>query len=406
MSEFLQLTIAVVVLIAAAKVGGYLSYKSGQPAVMGELLAGLILGPTVIDFIHLPQFTNQHMGEMIEYLAEFGVLLLMFIAGLDLHLKDLKQSGKVSMSAGVLGFITPIVMGLGLALLFSYEMRSAVFIGLILSATSVSISAQTLMELGVLRSRVGISLLGAAVVDDILVVLGLSIFVALVISGSTNGVVDIGIIVLRMSLYLGLAIFLGLRLLPRLSQRADKLPVSQGLISFVFIMLLFYAWSAEVLGTMAAITGSFLAGLSFAGSPLRNRIRDGISSIAYGVFIPIFFVNIGLSSNLSALSADLWLMLAAIVAVAIVSKVLGAGLGGRLGGLTNGEALNLGVGMISRGEVGLIVASTGIAEGVIGVEIFSLSVGMVLITTLATPPLLRAVVTRHKAPAVRDQQTD
>jgi Kef-type K+ transport system membrane component KefB len=406
MSEFLQLTIAVVVLIAAAKVGGYLSFKLGQPAVMGELLAGLILGPSVIDFIHLPQFTNQHMGETIHYLAEFGVLLLMFIAGLDLHLKDLTQAGRVSMSAGVLGFIIPIVMGMGLALLFSYEMRSAVFIGLILSATSVSISAQTLMELGVLRSRVGISLLGAAVVDDILVVLGLSIFVALVISGVTNGLVDIGIIILRMSLYLGLATFLGLTLLPRLSQRVDRMPISQGLISFVFIMLLFYAWSAEVLGTMAAITGSFLAGLSFAGSPLRNRIKDGISSMAYGVFVPIFFVNIGLSSNLSALSADLWLMLAAIVAVAIVSKVLGAGLGGRLGGLTNGEALNLGVGMISRGEVGLIVASTGIAEGLIGAEIFSLSVGMVLITTLLTPPLLRAVVTRQKTPAISFQQTD
>jgi Kef-type K+ transport system membrane component KefB len=171
-------------------------------------------------------------------------------------------------------------------------------------------------------------------------------------------------------------------------------------------MLLFYAWSAEVLGSMAAITGSFLAGLSFAGSSLRNRIRDGLSSMAYGVFVPIFFVNIGLSSDLSALSGDQWLMLAAIVLVAIVSKVLGAGLGGRLGGLSNGEALNLGVGMISRGEVGLIVASTGMLEGLIGAEIFSLSVGMVLITTLLTPPLLRAVVSRQKAASLPNQQTD
>jgi Kef-type K+ transport system membrane component KefB len=406
MSSFLQLTIAVVVLITAAKAGGYLSLRLGQPAVLGELLAGLILGPTLIDFIHLPQFSDQHMGETIHYLAEFGVLLLMFIAGLDLHLKDLTQSGKVAVTAGILGFITPIIMGWGLALLFSYDMRTAVFIGLILSATSVSISAQTLMELGVLRSRVGISLLGAAVVDDILVVLGLSIFVALVLSGSTSGLADVGMIVLRMALYLGVATFLGLRLLPRLSQRADRMPVSQGLISFVFIMLLFYAWSAEVLGSMAAITGSFLAGLSFAGSSLRNRIRDGLSSMAYGVFVPIFFVNIGLSSDLSALSGDQWLMLAAIVLVAIVSKVLGAGLGGRLGGLSNGEALNLGVGMISRGEVGLIVASTGMLEGLIGAEIFSLSVGMVLITTLLTPPLLRAVVSRQKAASLPNQQTD
>jgi Kef-type K+ transport system membrane component KefB len=406
MSAFLQLTIAVVVIIAAAKIGGYLSVKLGQPTVLGELIAGLILGPTLIDFLHLPQFSDQHLGETIHYLAEFGVLLLMFIAGLELHLKDLTNAGKVAIGAGVLGFLTPILMGWGLALLFSYEMEAAVFIGLILSATSVSISAQTLMELNVLRTRVGISLLGAAVVDDILVVLGLSIFVALVLSGASGGLAEIGLIVLRMVLYLGLATILGLRLFPRLSQRADKMPVSQGLISFVFIMLLFYAWSAEVLGSMAAITGSFLAGLSFAGSPLRNRIRDGLSSMAYGVFVPIFFVNIGLSSDLSALSGNQWWMLAAICVVAIVSKVLGAGLGGRLGGLSNGEALNLGVGMISRGEVGLIVATTGLAEGLIGTEIFSLSVGMVLITTLVTPPLLRAVVKRQKTKAVTQEQSD
>jgi len=391
MLPFLQLAIAIVVLITAAKAGGYLSVRLGQPAVLGELLAGLILGPTVLDFVHLPVFTDEHLAETIHQLAEFGVLLLMFIAGLGLHISDLASSRRVALAAGVLGFVTPVAMGAGLAQFFSYELQSAVFIGLILSATSVSISAQTLMELKALRSRVGISLLGAAVVDDILVVLGLSIFVALSGGGATSGLADVGLILVRMILYLGLAGLIGSRLLPRLSRLVDRLPVSQGLISFVFVTLLLYAWAAEVLGGMAAITGSFLAGLFFASDPLKARIEEGISNLAYGVFVPIFFINIGLSADLSAMSPGMWWLFAALVVVAIVSKVIGSGLGGRLGGLHNLEALNLGVGMISRGEVGLIVASIGLAEGMIGAEVFSTVVGLVLVTTLLTPPLLRAV---------------
>jgi len=389
MTPFLQFAIALAIIITGAKLGGYISLKLGQPSVMGELIVGIILGPSVIDLMHLAPFTDKHLGEAVAHIAELGVLLLMFIAGLDLHLSDLAKSGKVAALAGILGVFLPLGMGYGLASMFSFDFQEALFTGLILSATSVSISAQTLMELRVLRSRVGIGLLGAAVFDDILVVLGLSVFIALTLgSGGLGGIAWIAI---RMLLYLGIAAAFGMALIPKLSQRIDRLPISQGLLAFVVVITLFYAWSAEVLGGMAAITGSFLAGLMFARSPLKERIESGVSSLAYSFFVPIFFVNVGLAANARLLSGDsLWLLLG-MSAVAIVSKILGSGVGARLAGFTNLEALQLGAGMSSRGEVGLIVASVGIAEGLISSDLFAVVVGVVIITTLLTPMMLRAL---------------
>jgi Kef-type K+ transport system membrane component KefB len=288
-------------------------------------------------------------------------------------------------------------MGYGLALAFSFDQQSALFTGLILAATSVSISAQTLMELRVLRSRVGIGMLGAAVFDDILVVLGLSVFVALAVG--SGGLWRVAWIALRMLLYLGIATVVGMILLPKLSPKIDKLPISQGLMAFVLLVALFYAWSAEVLGGMAAITGAFLAGLMFARSPFKDRIESGISILAYSFFVPIFFVNVGLAANARLLTGEsLWLLLAMIV-VAVISKVIGSGLGARIGGFSNLESLQLGAGMTSRGEVGLIVASVGIAEGLIPPDIFAVIVGVVIVTTLLTPAMLRSLFSRTSAKA-------
>ncbi len=398
MSPVLQLILALMVIIVAAKLAGYVSYRVGQASVLGELLIGLILGPSLLDFLHLPFFTSAHLSETVHELAEFGVLLLMFIAGLELHLSDLIASGKVAALAGTLGVLAPVLLGLGLGLLLGFEVEPAIFIGLVLAATSVSISAQTLIELDALRSRVGISLLGAAVFDDILVVLGLSVFVAL--TASNTGTADLtGVvgIVAQMALFLVVALLAGLWLLPtRFTRLVDRLPISEGLMAFVFVVMLLYSWAAEVFGNMAAITGAFLAGLIFARSPLKERIEVGMSVLAYGVFVPIFFVNIGLLVNVRELTADGVLLLAALAVVAVISKVAGAGLGGRLGGLAGRESLQLGVGMMSRGEVGLIVATVGVDNGLIGSETFAAVVGVVILTTLLTPPLLRSL---FRAPA-------
>lgn len=236
---------------------------------------------------------------------------------------------------------------------------------------------------------------GAAVFDDILVVLGLSMFVALAVgSGDLGSIIWIAV---RMFLYLGIGAALGMVLIPRLRQKIDGLPISQGLLAFVVVVTLFYTWTAEILGGMAAITGSFLAGLMFARSPMKDRIENGVSALAYSFFVPVFFVNVGLAANARLLTGDsLWLLLG-MSAAAIISKVLGSGIGARLADFTNLEALQLGAGISSRGEVGLIVASVGIAEGIINTEIFDVVVGVVIITTLLTPLMLRALFSGNHA---------
>jgi Kef-type K+ transport system membrane component KefB len=209
MTPFLQFILALCIIIGAAKVGGYLSSRLGQPAVAGEVLAGLILGPSVLNFLHWPAFTGEQLGETIAYLAELGVLLLLFIAGLELHLTDLAKSGKSAVLAGSLGFVLTLGMGYLLATIFSVETKQALFIGLILAPTSIGISAQTLMELKVLRSKVGTTLLGAAAIDDTLGVLGVSLFLALFLGGASSGFSSVLVILLRMSLFLVVASAIG-----------------------------------------------------------------------------------------------------------------------------------------------------------------------------------------------------
>jgi Kef-type K+ transport system membrane component KefB len=377
--------------------GGYLSYRVGQPAVLGELLVGILLGPSIVDFFHFSFFTDIHLHEIIQELAELGVMLLMFLAGLELHLSEMLKSSKVAVLAGVLGVLFPLGLGAAGGALFALAPKNSLFLGLTLAATSVSISAQTLMELNRLRSRIGIGLLGAAVFDDILVVLGLSTFTALATANPADhsGLLMILNTLMRMTIFLIFSSLIGYFLLPKLTLRIHSLEISQGLISFVFVTILLFGWMADLLGKMAAITGAFLAGLWFARTALRERIASGISTIAYGIFVPLFLVNVGLNADIKTLiGANFWLFLV-LFSVAVVGKVLGAALGALLSGYTPLEALQLGVGMSSRGEVGLIVASVGIAEGYLTTASFSAIVGVVIATTLMTPPLLRYLIQRE-----------
>ena len=400
MSPFLQLIFLLSIILTAAKLAGYLSSLIGQPAVLGELIIGLILGPSIIDILHLPVFGDPLLEESIEHLAEIGVLLLMFIAGLELHLDELARNSKVSALAGILGVAIPIALGYLVGLGFDFEPEQAVFLGLTLGATSVSISAQTLMELGALRSRVGLGLLGAAVFDDVMVILLLSAFLAF--STGAGGIAIIGLIFLRMVAFLALSVAFGLWVLPRLSKRISRLPISQGVLTFALVIMLMYGIAAELIGNMAAITGTFLAGLMFARSPEKERIERGMSALSYGLFVPIFFVNIGLSVNARQLDAGILILMLAITVAAILGKWVGAGLGARLADFSWRESLQLGAGMISRGEVGLILAAVGISEGLVDQPIFSAIVGMVLITTLITPPTLRALFAQRETRSVAE----
>jgi Kef-type K+ transport system membrane component KefB len=391
----LQLAFILAVVIFSAKLAGYLSTRFGQPSVLGELLVGLLLGPSLIDVAHLGFITDTHVEEIITQIGELGVLLLMFIAGMGLHLNELARNTRVSALAGSLGVVVPVGLGWGIGRLLGLDTPAAIFLGLTLGATSVSISVQTLMELKALRSRVGLGLLGAAVFDDILVILLLSAFLAL--EAGSGGFWNILVIFLRMLLFLALSAGFGIWVLPRLVRRVAQLPISQGTLSLAVVVLLAYGITAELLGGVAAITGTFLAGLMFSRSPEKSRFENGMLSLGYSFFIPIFFVSIGLTINLREVTPEtLWLLLG-ISLVGIVGKLFGAGLGAWLGGFSRLEALQLGAGMISRGEVGLIVASVGISQGLVSDSEFSAIIGMVLVTTLITPPLLRFLFSKSSA---------
>lgn len=389
MSPFLQLAFVLTVILLAAKTAGYISTRLGQPSVLGELIVGLLLGPSLLDLTHLHIITDVHLNEIVIELGELGVLILMFLAGLELHFSDLVRNMRVSIYAGLLGVAVPVGLGWLLGEIFGLNGDQAFFLGLSLGATSVSISAQTLMELKVLRSRVGLGLLGAAVFDDIFVIFLLSTFLALLTS-TNSSLVSILVVFGRMFLFLLLSVIFGLWALPYLTRKVNELSISYGLITLALVVMLAYGLAAELVGEMAAITGTFLAGLMFARTPEKEEFENGLQVLAYSFFVPIFFVTIGLSIDLHTIKITaLWLALA-VSLTAILGKLLGASIGARLAHFSLRESIQLGIGMISRGEVGLIVAKVGLDAGLLNNTAFSAVIAMVLVTTLVTPPLLRA----------------
>ena len=394
MSPFLQLAFELVIILLAAKAAGTISTRLGQPSVLGELLVGVLLGPSLLNILGLPFINNPTLETIISDLSELGVLLLMFLAGLELHLGELAGHRRVSLLASAGGLLLSIGLGWGAGRLIGLKDSAALLIGMALGATSVSISARTLMEMGVLRSRVGLSLLGAAVVDDILSILAFSIFLAMTTgSGGFWGLVWLTI---RMALFLAGASAFGLWVLPRLARWVGRLSVSQGMLAFAIVMLLVYGLAAEVVGQMAALIGAFLAGLMFARTPEKSQIEQGMSSLAYGLFVPIFFINIGLSINLRSLQLNAVGLILVVTLAAIAGKLLGAAAGARLGGFPGNEAFQLGAGMVARGEVTLIVAAAGSKAGLLDSAAFSAIVAAVLLSTLVTPSMLRFAFARFR----------
>lgn len=402
MPHTLQVLLLLGVIIASAKLAGALSARLGQPAVFGELLIGLVLGPTVLDILGWRVFLSPGAAgqppaalmPLVHDLAEVGVVLLIFVAGLETDLSEMRRVGHVAFWAAVGGVALPLAGGAALAVAFGLPLLwQGLFVGTILTATSVSITAQTLMELGALRSREGTVILGAAVIDDVIGILVLSFVVAFARVHGGVDLAEVGLVVARMAAYFLVAILLGAFFQPA-GRWAEKLGVSQGLLAVVLVVVLVYAWAAEWLGGVAAVTGAYLAGVFFARTSFKSKIDAGIHPLTYSLFVPVFFVGIGLDTDGRQLGGRV-LFTVAIVLVAIVSKVVGCGAGARLLGLTRDESVRVGIGMISRGEVGLIVASYGLTHGIVGLDVFSASVIMVLATTMVTPLLLRLVVPRR-----------
>ena len=404
MTHLLQLLLALALIVAAAKLSGAAANRVGQPAVFGEILAGLVLGPTVLNVLGWPVFAailpvahGPAPGPLIDSLrdlAEIGVILLMFIAGLETDLVEMRRVGTVAFWAAFGGVVLPLVGGAVTAVAFGLPLFwTGLFIGTILTATSVSISAQTLMELNAVRSREGSTILGAAVIDDVMGIILLSLVVAFARASGGISPVEIAWIVVRMVLFFGGAILLG-HYFERIAAWADRLAVSQGLLAVVLVVALLYACAAEFVGGVAAITGSYLAGVLFAQTRFKSAIDQGIHPLTYTMLVPVFFISIGLLANGRALGNQVWFTVL-LVAVAIVTKAVGCAAFARLFGFSTTESVRVGVGMISRGEVGLIVAGYGLAHGLIRLDVFSAAVIMVLATTMITPPLLRLTFPRR-----------
>lgn len=396
MTETVQFILALGLLIGFAKAMGYLTYRLNQPAVLGELLAGVIIGPTLLNLLGIQLIFPD--GDSVKHtlieMAEIGVLLLMLMAGLEVDIQNLLHVGKPAMLAGVIGVIVPLVVITPVITLFGYSFERALFLGILFASMSTSITAQVMLELGVLQRLEGLTLLGAALIDDAVVILLLSTFLAINPGGIVIGAdasASVLVVLLKIVGFMVVGSLASWFLLPRLINWVNNLPISQGPLMVALVAGLLLSASAEIFGGIAAITGAFIAGVCIrrARHNVVERIERGLHSISYAFLVPLFFVSIGLRANLQLLTAELLPFALVILALAIVTKVVGAGGATRLAGFDNTSALRVGLGMISRGEVGLIIASIGVSYGILTAEVFTVVVFVVLVTTIMTPPLVR-----------------
>lgn len=378
----LLLTLALV--LVGAKLGGAASRRFGLPAVFGKLVVGLALGPAVLNLLTPDASLNS--------LADLGIILLMFIAGLETDVEQMRKVGKAAFIAATGGVALPMAAGTGFGLAYGLNTSEAFFLGTVLTATSVGITAQTLQELGKLQSREGSAILAAAVIDDVMGVMVLS--VVLGFDGGGDPLIPIG----KMALFIPVAFAAGIFVLPRVLDRVQHLHEGETRIAVIIGVALVYAWAAEHWGGLAAITGAYIAGVVVQRTELGTHAAESMNRIGYAFFIPIFFVVVGLRMDGSALR-DAPLFALGVIGIAIVTKIIGAAGGALAGGFRPTEATRVGYGMVSRGEVALVVAVIGLDQGLVSQSTFSATILMTLVTTLVTPLLLKwAYRERRRAP--------
>lgn len=372
-------------MLAAAKVCGDLATRVGQPSVSGKLVAGLLLSPGVIDLVgRLSGSATGSDRSEIATIASLGVVLLLFLAGLETDLDEFVRAGRSALVVALGGVIASVGMLLGAAVALGMEFREALFVGVMLSATSVSISVQTLFELRRVRTPAGLVILGAAVTDD---VIGLLLF-SFVLAGLGIGGTSPLILALGLAAYIGLSLALGLRFSHAVVDRLRGLRSTEGLLGTTVAFALLMGWLAQQSG-IAAITGAYLAGLIVgraAGEELAQRVRI----VAYALPVPVFLVNVGMQTDFRHLSGG-WLLLA-LPAVAVLAKLVGCGAGALACGFRGRGAAGVGVGMIPRGEVTLVIAVLGVARGVVTQTGYTVAVLSVLVSALITPPILKTLL--------------
>ena len=376
-------------ILLSTKVLSLVTKRFKLPQVVGALLAGLILGPAVFNIIEETDFIRQ--------LAEVGVIVLLFNAGLESNLSEFKKSGKTSFIVAVMGVIIPLIGGTILAYCIKQgkvENVSAfvqnIFIGSVLTATSVSITVETLRELGKVSTSVGNIIVGAAIIDDVLGMLVLTIITSL--AGSSVSVIKVIVKIVGFFIF---SIIVGIITYKLFNKWVDKYDIDKRrfvIVSFVICLLL--SFSAEEFFGVADITGAYIAGLVLSSNKETIYITKRFETLSYILLSPVFFASVGLNVKLPDLNGEIVIITIALIVVAILTKIIGCGLGAKLCGYNNMESIQIGSGMITRGEVTLIIASKGLALGLMSSYFLTPVILMVVFTSIFTPILLKIVFSR------------
>ncbi len=369
-------------LLLFVALGGYLlASRINQSAVVGEILIGLVVGPGVLGLITYTDF--------VAGIAHLGAVILLFVIGLEFEIKEIFKI-KYGIVA-LFGVIVPWIGGYGISLLFGYDSASAIFIGTALTATSIAITANVLKEIGKLDTDVAKAIIGAAVIDDILGLIALSITTD-VVAGAIS-IPSIGKIVIISVVFVAGGAYIGMRYVSRLLERIDESNLAGKYPEFVFIFAMmfafFYAMCAEFIG-LSAIVGAFIAGVSFVNVNLKRskNVKEGAEYLQM-IFAAIFFVSLGILADLHEITLSSLGFLLVLIVVAIITKVAGCGIPARLMGFCTKDSLIIGFGMAPRGEVAMIVALLGLQQGIIGQDLYIVVILMSLITTLVTPIFYR-----------------
>ena len=382
----------IALILLSTKVLGIVTKRLQMPQVVGALLAGIVLGPAVLGVIQSTEFLSQ--------VSELGVIVMMFTAGLGTSLDDLKHSGKSGFLVALCGVIVPLIGGTALAMLFNSSGSDNVFIqdvfvGVVLTATSVSITVETLKEMGKLTTVVGNTILAAALIDDVLGLIALTIVTS--VGGSSGD--SLLMVLVKVVLFFVFVFVVGI-LVKKLmdwyianvhSTDLQRYPI------FAFVLCLLMSFCAEHFFGVADITGAFAAGLIISTTSKAKYIEVKFAPLSYLLLTPIFFASIGLSMDLPEMDAKILFFSVLLVIVAVLSKLIGCGLGAKICGLNNHQCEQVGVGMVCRGEVALIVANKGSALGLMPEIFFGPIIIMVVATTVITPILLKLAYRKSAA---------
>ena len=372
----------IALILIFTKVLGLVTKRIEMPQVVGALMAGIVLGPGFLKIVHESHFTD--------HIAEIGVIVLMFSAGLETDINELKKSGGKSFVIALIGVLIPLIGGYLLASFYNSGDKAFLenmFIGVILTATSVSISVETLKEMGKLSTPSGNAILGAALIDDVLGIIALTL-----ITGMADTSVDLTTVMIKIVAFFAVSMVIGLaahKLIEKWFDRYEKVHRRFSILSFAFCLL--FAYCAEEFFGVADITGAFIAGLIISGTSRSSYVKMRIETLSYLLISPVFFASIGLKFVLPEMTTSILIFSVLLLVISVLSKILGCGLGAKLCGYQTIQSARIGVGMISRGEVALIVASKGMAVGLMNDQFFGPIIIMVVFTTIVTPILLKFV---------------